>query len=243
LKTIKINATKSTNDYLKALSRENELEDGLIVVAFNQTKGRGQRENKWVSRAGESLTFSIFKRGTGVSASQKSALTFAVSVGLKMALDALQIPSVEIKWPNDIMSDSKKIAGILIENSLLGGVITSSVIGIGLNVNEERFEGLPKATSMYLSSGHKYDLEQVLKTVSEAVLFQLNLLKNGGISEVKKKYENNLFRRDTISVFESETGVKFNGIIRAVTDEGELLIETEQASVEKYSLKEIKLVY
>lgn len=141
------------------------------------------------------------------------------------------------------MADGKKVAGILIENSLSGRNIQSSIIGIGLNVNEEEFKALPQATSMYLNTGRRYEINRVLEIVAQEVLHQLSLIKPSGNSELKQHYEHSLFRKHYISVFETETGKKFNGSIRGVTDQGELLVETEHESIQHFTFKEIKLHY
>ena len=102
-----------------------------------------------------------------LAASNLSSIAFAVSIGMHHALKNMLVPQVTIKWPNDIMSYSKKVTGILIENQLKQNKIVSSVIGIGLNVNEEDFENLPQATSILLATGKKHNLEEVLQLVSE----------------------------------------------------------------------------
>jgi len=243
VKIIKLNAIDSTNSYLINLGKNKELEDQTIVQANEQKKGRGQQGAVWQSVSQQSLTFSVFKRFDTLSVSAISSITYAVSLGVQKALKKLLIPKVEIKWPNDIMSQSKKVAGILIENQVKQGKIVSSVIGIGINVNEEHFKNLPQAISMRLATGAKYNLDEVLYEVSEAVFSELNAIKTNSFSELKTRYEASLFRKESISVFETLDGIRFNGKIIGVTDTGELIIENKDDVLTTYQLKEIKLLF
>ena len=243
MKIIKLNATDSTNSYLINLGKNEVLEDQTIVLANKQINGRGQQGTIWKSIPQQSLTFSLFKRFEGLPTSKISSIAFAVSLGVQNALKNFLIPKVEIKWPNDIMSQSKKVAGILIENQVKQGNIVSSVIGIGINVNEEYFENLPQAISMKLSTGVKYNLDEVLYEVSEAVFSELNSIEISAFSELKSKYETNLFRKESISVFETPDNIRFNGKIKGVTNTGELIVENEDDVLTTYQLKEIKLLF
>ena len=240
---IKLNAIDSTNSYLINLSRTVKLEDPTIVVANEQTKGRGQQGAYWQSVQRQSLLFSIFKRFDDLSIYKISNITYAVSLGIKEALKKLQIPNIAIKWPNDIMSQSKKVAGILIENQIKQGKVVSSIIGIGLNVNEESFNELPQATSMLLSSGNKYNLKEVLDNVLKEILIQLQDIESDNIDDLKVKYESSLFRKEMISVFETPEGLRFNGKIKGVDENGQIVIENENEILTSYQLKEIKLLF
>jgi BirA family biotin operon repressor/biotin-[acetyl-CoA-carboxylase] ligase len=240
---IKLNAIDSTNSYLINLSRTVKLEDPTIVVANEQTKGRGQQGAYWQSVKHQSLLFSIFKRFDDLSIYKISSITYAVSLGMKEALKKLQIPNIAIKWPNDIMSQSKKVAGILIENQIKQGKVVSSIIGIGLNVNEESFNELPQATSMLVSSGNKYNLKEVLDKVLKEILIQLQDIESDDIDDLKVKYESSLFRKEMISVFETPEGRRFNGKIKGVNENGQIVIENENEILTSYQLKEIKLLF
>jgi len=243
LKVIKLNATESTNTYLKSLSREIEVEDGLVVVTNTQTKGRGQMTNSWASKTGQSLTFSMFKRFDNLLIQDTAVITFAVSVALKEILKSYSVPEVTIKWPNDIMSYNKKIAGILIENQLHRDKVTSSIIGVGLNVNETEFSSLPQASSLKLITGVEYSLEELLTKVSEAILLQMKKVSFKKYAALKLEYEASLYRKDAVTVFETPAGKRFNGVIKGVTTNGELWIENEAEMIEKFQLKEIKMLF
>lgn len=237
---IKLSAIDSTNSYLINLGKKEVLEDPTIVVSITQEKGRGQLGSQWQSTPHKSLTFSVFKRFEDLPIQRMSVITFAVSNAIYKELKNLSLPSLTIKWPNDIMSYSKKVAGILIENQVKQGKIISSVIGIGLNVNEENFDKLIQATSILLSTGVKQNLDELLLKISKAILEELEKIENGEFQHLKAAYENSLFRKNKITVFENTKGDRFNGIIRGVTDSGEIVIENEQEILNTYYLKELK---
>ena len=219
------------------------MEDQTVVVAENQISGRGQIGNGWVSKKGESLTFSIFKEFDEFIAERQFMISMAVSLGIIEALKILNVPKISIKWPNDILSANKKIGGILIENVLEGSYVKYSVIGVGMNVNETIFPNLPQASSLKLETGIGFDLEEVLQIILRSIFNELKNLPNMDFSEMKQRYQKKLFRRDEISVFENPEGFRFNGIIKGVSEIGELLIETENVGLQKFYLKDIKLIY
>jgi BirA family biotin operon repressor/biotin-[acetyl-CoA-carboxylase] ligase len=243
LKIIKLNAIDSTNTYLKQLAKETQLLDETVVVAENQLSGRGQMGNGWLSREGQSLTFSIFKEFERLTVASQFVISMAVSLAILEAIKRFNIPDISIKWPNDILSANRKIGGILIENVLEGSVVKYSIIGIGLNANETDFPNLPQASSLKLETGKTFPLEEVLDTILKNVFKNLKNLPAADFSEMKRTYENNLFRKDKISVFETPEALRFNGIITGVSDIGELLVETENNPLQKFQLKEVKLIY
>ena len=242
LKIIKLDAIDSTNTYLKNLSRKIEVEDELIVHALDQNHGRGQLGNSWVSRRGESLTFSMFKRFNELPISAVSHVLFAASLGVKRGLEKLAVPELSVKWPNDILSYNKKISGILIENQVVLGCLKSSVIGIGLNVNETTFDQLPNATSVLQATKCRNNLDEVLQIIAECVYAELNSVETGHLTKLKVDYEKALFRKDIASFFEDNFEKRFNGIIRGVTNTGELIVEKENDILQQYKLKELKLL-
>ena len=150
MQIIKLDATHSTNLYLKKLSVEKQLEDFTIVVTENQFEGRGQRGAVWQSEKGKNLTFSIFKRIGDLAIRHQFAIGMCTALAVYNCLDEYGVPDLRVKWPNDIMSGQKKICGILIENTFASGIIKSAIIGIGLNANQTNFVGMEKASSLKL---------------------------------------------------------------------------------------------
>ena len=243
MKIIKLNAIDSTNTYLKNLSKSEVVSDGTLVVSECQTHGRGQMGAAWQSKPGQSLTFSMLKRLNGLHVSDQSAITFVVSIAIKNVLQKLHIPGITVKWPNDIMSYNQKLCGILIENQLEGSFVASTIIGIGLNVNESKFKGLPQATSMRLATGITFNREEVLELITGEIQNELKILESGNTAGLKTAYEDSLFRKNLVSAFEDPNGFQFNGLIVGVSDSGELLVETDDEILNTFELKQIKLLF
>ncbi|GEQ85685.1 biotin--[acetyl-CoA-carboxylase] ligase [Patiriisocius marinistellae] len=239
---IKINAIPSTNTYLKELRMSTTLSDETVVLASNQTKGRGQHTNSWQSQPANSLTFSIYKLFGNVKLEHQFYVSMAVSLGVYLTLKKLEIPNVKIKWPNDIMAEEKKCCGILIETSIKKSNIKDAIIGIGLNVNESQFENLPKASSLYLTTGKMFDIDVVLKILTSEILKKLHLLQLNELNKLHDQYHSHLYKMGKISVFEDANGLKFNGIIKGVTNNGLLIVETEDSTLLYFGLKEIRLL-
>ena len=240
MKIIKLSAIDSTNNYLLGILRKERVEDVTVVVAEDQNKGRGQRDNKWVSSPQKSLTFSVFKRFYDWPVVHQFYISMVVTLGIKKVLDEYGIPDVTIKWPNDIMSRSKKLAGILIENQFKGSKVISSVIGIGMNVNEDHFDDLPMATSLYLTSGIQFSREQLLLDMISSIITELDRLNENDLKSNQMKFEQYLYKRGVVSVFREPQGKPFNGCILGVSESGELKIECEDEKVRTFKTKEIE---
>lgn len=243
MKIIKLSAIDSTNTYLKNLAKDAAIIDGTVVVAEKQFSGRGQLQASWLSREGQSLTYSIYKQFGSIEASGQFQISMAVSLAVAKALDQLNIPQIIIKWPNDILSANKKVGGILIENVLDGNGIRYSIIGIGINVNESDFPDLPQASSLYLETGSLFNIEEVLAITAKNIIQCLDRLDSGSFGSLKNDYEAKLFRRNKVAVFEDLENYRFNGIIKGVKSSGELMVETDHGRLKKYQLKEIKMIY
>lgn len=219
------------------------VKDELVLTTSHQEKGRGQHGANWQSQAGKSLTCSMFKRFKEFPVEAQFLLNMQVSLGVLDALRQLEIPNLAIKWPNDIMSHGKKLAGILIENQIKGPHIDSSIIGIGLNVNETFFDRLPQATSLTLVTGRTFSVEEVLQKVAEHIFEKLQTIDASNFKVAREAYHAHLFRKDKISVFETPDGVQQNGIITGVSSRGKLCICNEDDVITEYDLKEIRLLF
>jgi BirA family biotin operon repressor/biotin-[acetyl-CoA-carboxylase] ligase len=240
---IKLDATDSTNTYLKNAMLSEVLDDFTIVVAREQLKGRGQMGAKWQSEPGKNLTFSVLKKNINLPVKSQFLLNIAVSMAVYKTLKTLQIPDLSIKWPNDILSGPSKICGILIENVVLRQNILSAVIGIGLNVNQQLFEDLPNVTSIKLLMGKTTPLDEVLEALVANMLEIFTAYRGLEVSDVKQSYEGLLFRKDKPSTFRDTENMMFMGFIRGISDEGKLKIELEDAVLREYDFKELQLLY
>lgn len=243
MKIIKISAIGSTNDYLKKQSKTLQLEDETVVQTLHQTQGRGQMGATWHFDIGKSLAFSIFKKMEKLPVSNQFWVNFAVSLGVKKSFEELGIPKVSIKWPNDILADGKKVAGILVENQFQKGFIEHSIIGIGINVNNTHFPEFPQASSLLLTTGVHYALEEVFDKVLHAVIRELRTVTETNAESFKKQYETCLYRVGVVSSFQDLDRKTFQGIIQGVSNHGMLLVKLPDNQVKEFRLKEIKMLY
>ena len=243
MEIIKLNATNSTNTYLKNLFKEKQVKDLSCIWALSQTQGRGQQGAKWISEPGKNLTFSVLKKFENLPSEYHFLLNMEVSLAIFRALKKLYIPDLAVKWANDILSSKKKICGILIENTLHKEQISSSIIGIGLNVNQVFFNDLPNVSSLQKIMGHPFDLEEVLLLICQELEVSLKSLSPTRFETMLDEYHTHLFRKDKPSTFEYPNGERFMGYIRGVSHNGQLQVEQEDALMSSFSLKEIKLLY
>ncbi|GFD82940.1 biotin--[acetyl-CoA-carboxylase] ligase [Tenacibaculum sp. SSH1-16] len=240
MKIIKLNAIDSTNSFLKNMVSKVVVDDFTVVVAKTQTKGRGQMNSEWVVEEGKNLTFSVFSRFVGLNIREHKYLNFSVSLSVFQALKALGIPNLSVKWPNDILSGNKKIVGILIENTLKGNDLVSSVIGIGVNVNQASFpENLPNASSIKMILGKEFDLEMLLESILMKLKDYFNLLEKKEYDLLEKAYLKVLYKKNVPTMFKNSQNTLFMGKIIGVSKSGNLQIELENETIQEFGLKEV----
>lgn len=240
---IKLDATDSTNLYLKGLFRNATVGDYTVVIAHAQRKGRGQMGTIWQSEPGKNLTFSVLKLLDALPVESQFCLNIGVSLAIHDVLNELGIPNLKVKWPNDIMSGSNKICGILIENKLKGNQIQNAIIGIGLNVNQVSFENLDRVESLKSLTGINFDLDEVLQKILGRLKHHLGNIETRTMKELLPLYENLLFRKDKPSTFADGQGKRFMGYIRTVSADGKLVVELEDAILKQFEFKAISLLY
>ena len=239
---IKLNATESTNSFLKELSKSEVLQNFTVVTSEKQLSGRGQMNAVWQSDYGKNLTFSIFVRFKDLDLKYRFYLSKAVSVGLLIALNSEIDTNFSVKWPNDILADGFKIAGILIENSVKKTNISESVIGIGLNVNQTSFNNLPKASSLKKITNQNFDLEILLAKIIISLKKYIELLNQNKFETIDDIYFKYLYKLGVPSMFKEASGELFMGKIRTVTQTGLLQVEVQDESIKTFNLKELSFV-
>jgi len=240
---IKLDATASTNAYLREMLTNCDLENFTTIVTENQFAGKGQRGTSWVSEAGSNLTFSVLMKSQPDSLQGVFDLNVMIALSVSSTLEKITNLPFFIKWPNDILSANKKISGILIENIIKAKGEIFSIVGIGINVNQQYFPEMSKASSLALLLGNQLNKEALLQTLLAALKEGYDALQQGQAAALWEGYKAKLFRKDRISAFETPNGVRFNGIIREVTPYGKLVIETENQGELVFGLKEIQLLY
>lgn len=243
MKLIKLNATDSTNDFLKQLATSHILENYTVVSTENQLKGRGQMGSIWTSELGKNLTFSIYLANSLKNIDSIYNLNVAVAIAILEVLKKQNIPELKVKWPNDIMSANKKVGGILIENAIKNSNEIQSIIGIGLNVNQQNYDGLPQATSLCLTTGQFFDCEELLTKIVEQLEFNVGLIIQNRSEALWEKYHQFLYKKDIPSAFENKKGIQFMGIIKQVIANGQLEVILEDDSLQLFNIKELKMLY
>ncbi len=228
----------STNDICAGLAEKEQDSTGLVVITDFQEKGRGQSGNLWYSKRGENIILSYYLNTSFLDVNEQYFLSMAVCLAVSDTVEKFLNTEVKIKWPNDIYV-SKKISGILIQNSLKGTSMEYSIIGIGLNVNQVEFP-IENATSLRAISGKWYLLNSVFEILSIKMEYYFKLLKKGNNQKLKNLYMNRLWWLDEDHEFESK-GKKFRGSIKDVSPRGNLIIDT-QDGIRKFTFKEVSFI-
>ncbi|WP_163708865.1 biotin--[acetyl-CoA-carboxylase] ligase [Mangrovibacterium lignilyticum] len=231
----------STNNYASSQLREREVEEGTVFLAVSQVKGRGQQANIWESESGKNLTFSIVLHPDFLEIKDQFLLSKAICLGLKEFLDTF-CPHVSIKWPNDIYIGDRKVCGILIENAIMHGRFSSSVVGIGLNINQDHFvSDAPNPVSLKQVTGDEYDLKESLELVlSKIDRFYCQLI-DGEVGTLNQMFVSSLYRLNEWHYYRDEQQT-YRGRIIGVNEIGQLRIEEESGKINEYHFKEVSYI-
>jgi len=227
----------STNTVCMKKAQEGEPE-GYTVAAFFQEQGRGQRGNSWESEEGKNLTFSLLLRPSFLKVEEQFSLSKVVALSICDWIE-MQGVKAKIKWPNDIYVDDKKIAGILIENNFSGSALDVSVIGIGLNLNQEVFPAdLPNPTSMWQLTNKQYRPEIVLSELVVSIQMRYLQLRYGLRNKVDEDYLTSLYRINESFFYSDSTG-RFRAKVIDVKPTGELILKSESGEIKSFGFKEV----
>lgn len=241
-KLITLNEVNSTNTFLRdALSKSTPLYEGTVILAEKQYAGRGQAGNSWQSEAGKNLTFSILLNPTFLPVERQFHLNKAISLALNDVLNNYTSGNAFIKWPNDSYIGNKKIAGLLIENIVNGNKIKHAIIGIGINVNQEKFSSDIKNVTSFKQALHKdYDLLSLLGEICSTIEVRYLQLKAGKYDELDIAYLNKLYLRDEWAPFKFDGQIQ-SGKIAGITSNGQLILETI-GGLRYFNNKEIEFI-
>ena len=230
----------STNTFALEMLLENRAEEGLVVTTDVQTNGVGQRGKVWESECEKNLLMSVVLQ-PNITTTEQQVFNCAIALALYDVLVTYFGATVKIKWPNDIMIGTKKIAGILIQNKVLEAIITHAVVGIGMNVNQIRFNAyLPEATSFALECNTTFDVIAIRDKLLSRLKQRMNNLKSG--NNIQEEYTDALYLKDKPATFQHAES-KFMGIIRGITDEGSLILEQEYGDIYIYKNQEINYLF
>ncbi|MCH6201175.1 biotin--[acetyl-CoA-carboxylase] ligase [Aquiflexum sp. LQ15W] len=226
----------STNDEALERLRRREIAEGSIVITDNQTKGRGQRGNIWLSHGGMNITFSLVLQPNFLVPSEQFYLNMIISLSVVELLSDYS-KDMKIKWPNDILHlKDGKVGGILIENIINQKGIEHSVIGIGLNINQTSFD-IPKVTSLKLLTGQNLDRWEIVRLLVAGIERRYIALKKREFNKIKTEYLSYLYRLGEWSTY-SDVGI-FEGKINGIDENGKINIEKRDGSQCFYGLKEV----
>ncbi|MCM1517609.1 MAG: biotin--[acetyl-CoA-carboxylase] ligase [Pseudoflavonifractor sp.] len=241
---IKLDHATSTNTYLAGIAAT--APHGMVVAASEQSAGRGQRGNSWEAQPGCNLTFSMLLRPVHIDAREQFAISEAVAVAIVEVLRQriTDIP-VKVKWPNDIYVGDSKICGILIENSITGTAISYSIVGIGINVNQQRFlSDAPNPISLINVTGTETDLDELLIETSCEILSTFDsLCRRSTMPALHRRYLSMMWRGEGYHPYiETATGSPFSAMIADVSPDGTLWLVDTNGLRRSYAFKEVSYV-
>ena len=240
-KIIHLDATASTNDFLLKNAGKYEGEDLVVAVSDYQTAGHGMGTNKWESEVGKNLLFSMLIHPLWVDAGVEFLVSMSEAIALCEVLSEYA-DDITIKWPNDIYWKDRKICGMLIENDLSGQHLYCSVIGIGLNINQEIFRSdAPNPVSLTQITGKTYDREEVLTRFLRIFFHYYSLLLQEKENEIRAAYMTALYHGDGYYSYIDENG-PFEACIHAIESTGHLILRLRDGELRRYAFKEVTTV-
>lgn len=237
------NQLDSTNRYaLDLISKSNPIEGTVISTSF-QTAGRGQIGRGWHSGQNENITLSVILKPDFLEIRNQYYLNMALAVSVRALIASKVDQKVCIKWPNDIYIEDSKIAGLLIQNVLMGSSFTAAVLGIGINVNQKIFPmDLPNPTSVFLASGLQVDLKSFSHELFARLEEQYIKLKKGFFKSIHLEYLEHLYLKNEGCHFKTRDEQSLQATIQSVDGLGKLVLKLENGSIQKFNFNELKYV-
>ena len=239
MKFIKLNSVDSTNSYASDLLSKEMITDETCIYTLFQTHGRGLGQNMWESEKEQNLLFSIvFFPNIKIEDHFNLNMMVALSICRYLNLKGVK---AKIKWPNDIYVFDKKIAGILIENTFVGDLIRSSIIGVGLNINQDSFsQSVPNGISLKNITGIEYKIDEEIKVIANEISKVIGAMRCLEFEDIKKVYLGNMYRFNVESLFRSD-GIEFLASIVDVKKDGYLVLN-QSGNIKEFYFKEVSFV-
>ena len=220
---------------------EDESHELTLVTAEFQTAGRGAGTNTWESERSQNLLFSLISYPQRLQASQMFALSEVTALAIRDALCSYA-EGFQIKWPNDIYHNDKKIMGMLIENDLRGKWVRRSIIGVGVDINQTRFlSDAPNPVSLAQILGKEVERDQVLNSIMQRFIYYYGIMEEECYSELHQLYMQHLYRKDALHPYSDEGGI-FRARIRDVEPTGHLVLEDGNGRLRRYDFKEVRFI-
>ncbi len=238
---VKLDSLDSTNDYVSGLLKKTKPEEGSIYSSLFQSAGKGLGQNEWESEKGKNLLFSLILYPSFLPVEDQFLISKVVSLGIANYIQA-KTNHIKIKWPNDIYYKNEKIAGILIENSIKGSDLNSSIIGVGFNLNQAEFKSdAPNPISLHHITKKSYSIDQELVKIRNNIRFFYDKLRAGKFEEINREYLKCLYRYNEVHKFKTDNKI-FKAKITGINKYGHLQLTTENNEVLEYGFKETEFV-
>ena len=241
MKLIKLNAIDSTNEYIKKI-KSHVSDKFFCVYTYSQTNGKGQRGNIWESEPNKNICISLCYKPLTCEPNYTSfKLNMLVSLIILEFFEELKIPKLKVKWPNDILSDGKKISGILIETALRSNNSNDYIIGIGLNINQNNFDNINNASSIKNITGIDYDLNYLTTRLINFFEDLDTRFNQNSIDDIKSEYVNNLYGNNSVIKFVSDQKELHGKIIDVISENKIKLLVNDKEIV--FSSGDLKLIF
>jgi BirA family biotin operon repressor/biotin-[acetyl-CoA-carboxylase] ligase len=243
---IRLKEVDSTNTYAQNLIKNsdegNHKLNGTVILSEFQSGGRGQNDNIWESQKGENLLLSLILIPSFLKAEDQFILSKFLSVSILRCLKIFGIHSA-IKWPNDIYVGNNKIGGILIENVISGSNLRSSILGLGLNINQSNFpDAIPNPTSMFLIKKEIYKVEDILRKLLEELEKNYKILESNDFEYFNDLYLENLLRFNELHHYRINNKI-ITAKITGITEYGQLILENGNSKMRNiYNFKEVEYI-
>jgi BirA family biotin operon repressor/biotin-[acetyl-CoA-carboxylase] ligase len=231
----------STNSFAQALLSKSKPAEGTVISTCCQTAGRGQIGSHWESEPDKNISLSVIFYPDFLEAKEQFQLNQCISLAVfDLVKNCLPYHPVSIKWPNDVYVGSRKIAGILIQNSLINTQIRSTVAGIGININQATFRtNPPNPTSLLLETGQEHPLHDLVPQLCELLEARYLQLRAGKIVPLQQDYLRQLYRFGQSAYYVRSDGETFQGTIVGIDETGRLKVQVG-SEIECFDLKEIR---
>jgi BirA family biotin operon repressor/biotin-[acetyl-CoA-carboxylase] ligase len=239
-KIIELDSVDSTNNYTSNILNQEKLPEGTIICTKVQTAGKGLGSNTWESENGKNLLFSLILYPEFIEVKDQFLLSKAIALGIAEYCDT-KTTGINIKWPNDIYYKQQKLAGILIENSIKGTRIERSIIGIGLNINQEKYiSDAPNPISLKQITDDNFEITKELELLREHIQTFYNKLKSD-LYSLNILYTKRMFRFNQFNLFKTNSGIEELKIV-GVNEFGYLQTISKLNEKKEFDLKEIEFI-
>ncbi len=231
----------STNAYIKEIINTKSAKEFDTICTKNQVAGKGQGNNQWESERDKNLTFSLLLQPTFIEIQEQFVISKSISLAIIRVLNNYH-EGFKIKWPNDIYFNEHKIAGILIENTLINNTIGNSIIGIGININQEEFiSDAPNPISLKQITHKNFNITELLNEILQSIAEYYIQLKDGNHQHIHREYLTSLFRGSGLHPFKDSKGL-FYAAIKGINEYGNLILELEDKETRTYAFKEVEFI-